>query len=321
MLSVRHNMNTLRLSTALLILGLTVAVPSIARAQIEIGVQSEPTVSLSEQPDASVKLKNGQYRSGKFIYASRYYVVVEPKQAVRPDAMKMYGGLAIKWDQIDTFRITSLDVEIDPSGTTGEAIFAALSGLPGASGGTKEPTTVFKEARKEERKKPRTPKDEEPKVDPAEMVRPMNNGPKPEATPSETPLPGAATIPAAPATTAGQEAPAANPPMPTETPIPVVAAEAVFVCSSCGKDVRESQAKLGKCPHCGVAFGNVAAATGATPPPPPAPAGPRVLEIPQTDLSAQPQDTGFSFSNMSLGGQIGIFAGIIGVLFIVMRMM
>ena len=50
-------------------------------------------------------------------------------------------------------------------------------------------------------------------------------------------------------------------------------------------------------------------------------AGPRVLEIPQTELSAQPQETGFSFSNMSLGGQIGIFAGIIAVLFIVMRMM
>lgn len=312
-------MNNSRFSAGLLLSAALITLPSIARAQIEIGVQSEHTVTLREQPDTSVKLNNGQYRSGKFIYASRYYVVIEPKQAVRPDVMKMYGGLAIKWDQIDTFRITSLDVEITPSGTTGEAIVGALGGLPGAQGSTKEPTTLFKEARKEERKKPRAPKEDEPKVveaTPAETVRPGNNAGKPEMTPEETPVPGTTPVPAATPSVPV----AVTPPMPTETPIPVVAAEAVFTCSSCGKDVRESQAKLGKCPHCGVAFGNVAAATGV-PAPAPVQTGPRVLEIPQTELSAQPQETGFSFSNMSLGGQIGVFAGIIAVLFIVMRIM
>ncbi len=313
-----HNiMNTSRLKFGLLISAALISLPSIASAQIEIGVQSEQTVTLRDQPDASVKLNNGQYRSGKFIYASRYYVVIEPKQAVRPDVMKMYGGLAIKWEQIDTFRITSLDVEITPSGTTGDAIVAALGGLPGAQGTTKEPTTLYKEARKEERKKPQPPKDDEPKVvetKPSETVRP--DGGKPEVAPEVTPVPGTTPIPSA-----TPPAPdAVTTPMPAETPIPVATAEAVFTCSSCNKDVRESQARLGKCPHCGVSFGNVAAATGA-PAPAPAPAGPRVLEIPQTELSAQPQETGFSFSNMSLGGQIGIFAGIIAVLFIVMRMM
>lgn len=298
------------------LLGGVLPAPRTACAQIEIGVQVEDIVRLGEQPETSVKLANGQYRSGKFIYASKFYVVIEPKQAVRPDAMKMYGGMPVEWAKIDTFRINSLDVEIHPDGTTGDAILSALGGLSGANGSTKEPTTLFKEKKREERKKP--VKTDEP----SEVGKPAPE-PTPEPTPIPTPIVQESVKPA--------PTPVPSNTTPVETPIPlgtppagspVVAAEKVFVCSHCGKDVRESQAKSGKCPHCSVSFGNVAAATGtpAATPASTAPA-PQVLTIPQTELSQQPQATGFSFSNMSLGGQIGVFAGIIAVLFIVMRVM
>jgi len=307
---------TSHLLVMLTVAGAALAIPNIVCAQIEIGVQTEEIVRLGDQPDASVKLTNGQYRSGKFIYASRYYVVIEPKQAVRPDAMKMYGGIAVEWAKIDTFRINSLDVEIQPDGTTGEAILSALGGITGATGSTKEPTTLFKERKREERnKKPKTddpPEATKPATEP--MATPI---PEPTVTESVKPTPMPTPIP--------------TKPNPGETPIPSVGtsastpatvAEKVFVCSSCSKDVRESQAKSGKCPHCGVSFGNVAAATGtAVSAPTPATGGPVVLTIPQTELSQQPQQTGFSFSNLSLGGQIGIFAGVLAVLFIVMRVM
>lgn len=124
-----------------------------ASAQIEIGTMMEETISLSGSPQTSLKLTNGAYRNGKFIYASRHYIVIEPTTTVRPDIKKLYGGLAVEWTKIDTMKIRDNDVEIHPEGTTGEAILRALGSIPGASGSSKEATPQFRESQREYLKK------------------------------------------------------------------------------------------------------------------------------------------------------------------------
>ncbi len=54
--------------------------------------------------------------------------------------------------------------------------------------------------------------------------------------------------------------------------------------------------------------------------PAPAPAGPRVLTIPQTEV-APVQSQGFSFTSMSTGQQIGIFVGVIAALILVIKIL
>ena len=259
---------------------------SLVFAQIEIGVAQESKVTLPSQADTNLKLRNGAYRSGRFIYASRHYVVIEPKTNIRPDIKKTYGGQPVEWSKIDTLRIQSLAVEIRPEGTTGDDIFRALSSIPGADVSLIEATEAYRDAEVEYVKK--NPKKEEPvAATPVPGTGPAMEKPADAGTPIPGRPDGVPTGPIA------SVAPAA-------TPIPTVTPSAT---------------------PSGPAESNAAESPAATVAQAPAPAGPRVLTIPQADVTAPAESQSFSFSSMSTGQQIGLFVGIIAALILVIKIL
>jgi hypothetical protein len=362
---------TWRFGVLALILSLCFA--NVGYSQLNFtNVPDETVLRLSGQPVASVKLTNGAYRNGKFIYASKYYVVIDTDKALSKENEMIYGGLPVEWSKIDTFRINELDVVIDVESVSGDEIITALSSLSGAMGSPQKPTALYRTAYKNDRKKPQAGDAEvnpaaalvKPEVggkeemgtpnagntDAGELKRPKFPGgqksefsrvvvPSKPASDSEVPMePGVAEAPTEPSEAGGAPMPASPQ---TEEP--------VFICSGCKKDVRPSQMKYGRCPHCGIVLTNapsvarpVATATPAgpsnsgnpvapmetTPAPAPAnvqatgtPGGPVVLTIPQTPVAAQEQAQGFSFSNLGMAGQIGMFVGILAALYIVIRVL
>lgn len=257
---------------------------SLVHAQIEIGVAQESKVTLPSQGDMNLKLRNGAYRSGRFVYASRHYVVIDPKTNVRPDIKKAYGGQPVEWSKIDTLRIQSLAIEIRPEGTTGDEIFRALCSIPGADVSTVEATEAYRDAEAAYLKK--NPKKEEPLAatpvpgtapgmeKPADGGRPdgVPRGPNVTVEVAATPIPAAA-IPDA---------------IPSAAPVESSAAA-------------EAPAAVAQSPA-------------------PAASGPRVLTIPQTEV-APAEAQSFSFSSMSTGQQIGLFVGIIAALILVVKIL
>ncbi|AMV18057.1 hypothetical protein [Planctomyces sp. SH-PL14] len=261
---------------------------SMVFAQIEIGVAQESKVTLPSQADTNLKLKNGAYRSGRFIYASRHYVVIEPKTNIRPDIKKAYGGQPVEWTKIDTLRIQSLAVEIRPEGTTGDDIFRALCSIPGADVSLIEATEVYRDAEADYVKK--NPKKEEP-VAATPVPQPGTAPAIGKPADAGTPVPGRPDgIPAG----AIVSVDAAPTPIPTATPAATTSG-----------------------PTESSAAGSPSTAVAQAP----APAGPRVLTIPQADVAAPAQSEGFSFSSMSTGQQIGVFVGVIAALILVIKIL